>query len=129
MTEPAPLRKPTEAELDILRVLWARGEASVRDVHAALGAERRTGYTTVLKLMQIMTEKGLVTRREAGKAHLYQAAMRERDMQGRLLRDLSDKLFAGSTAMLAMHALSLDAASDEELERIKALIARKRGQS
>ncbi|HEX7799986.1 MAG TPA: BlaI/MecI/CopY family transcriptional regulator [Asticcacaulis sp.] len=129
MTEPAPLRKPTEAELDILRVLWARGEASVRDVHAALGAERRTGYTTVLKLMQIMTEKGLVTRREAGKAHLYQAAMRESDMQGRLLRDLSDKLFAGSTAMLAMHALSLDAASDEELERIKALIARKRGQS
>lgn len=128
MTEPAPLRKPTEAELDILRVLWARGEASVRDVHAALGAERRTGYTTVLKLMQIMTEKGLVTRREAGKAHLYQAAMRESDMQGRLLRDLSDKLFAGSTAMLAMHALSLDAASDEELERIKALIARKRGQ-
>ena len=129
MTEPAPLRKPTEAELDILRALWARGEASVRDVHAALGAERRTGYTTVLKLMQIMTEKGLVTRREAGKAHLYQAAMRESDMQGRLLRDLSDKLFAGSTAMLAMHALSLDAASDEELERIKALIARKRGQS
>ena len=129
MTEPAPLRKPTEAELDILRVLWARGEASVRDVHAALGAERRTGYTTVLKLMQIMTEKGLVTRREAGKAHLYQAAMRESDMQGRLLRDLRDKLFAGSTAMLAMHALSLDAASDEELERIKALSARKRGQS
>mgnify|MGYP001555714438 FL=1 len=129
MTEPAPLRKPTEAELDILRVLWARGEASVRDVHAALGAERRTGYTTVLKLMQIMTEKGLVTRREAGKAHLYQAAMRESDMQGRLLRDLSVKLCAGSTAMLAMHALSLDAASDEELERIKALIARKRGQS
>ena len=128
MTEPAPLRKPTEAELDILRALWARGEASVRDVHAALGAERRTGYTTVLKLMQIMTEKGLVTRREAGKAHLYKAAMRESDMQGRLLRDLSDKLFAGSTAMLAMHALSLDAASDEELERIKALIARKRGQ-
>jgi predicted transcriptional regulator len=129
MTENIPARKPTEAELDILRVLWAQGEASVRDVHDALNASRQTGYTTVLKLMQIMTEKGLVTRREAGKAHLYQAAMRESDMQGQLLRDLSDKLFAGSTAMLAMHALSLDSASDDDLERIKALIERKRGQS
>lgn len=122
---PPPLRKPTEAELDILRVLWARGEASVRDVHDALNTE--TGYTTVLKTMQIMTDKGLVTRKEAGKAHLYKAAMRESDMQGQLLRDLSDKLFEGSTALLAMHALSLDTASDEDLERIKALIERKRG--
>ncbi|MGN6423279.1 MAG: BlaI/MecI/CopY family transcriptional regulator [Asticcacaulis sp.] len=129
MTQINPARKPTEAELDILRVLWAQGEASVRDVHDALNATRQTGYTTVLKLMQIMTEKGLVTRREAGKAHLYQAAMRESDMQGQLLRDLSDKLFSGSTAMLAMHALSLDSASDDDLERIKALIERKRGTS
>jgi len=125
MTASAPLRKPTEAEFDILRVLWARGEASVRDVHESLNAE--TGYTTVLKTMQIMTDKKLVTRREAGKAHLYKAAIRESDMQGQLLRDLSDKLFAGSTAMLAMHALALDNASDEDLERIRALIERKRG--
>jgi predicted transcriptional regulator len=124
-----PLRKPTEAELDILRVLWERGEASVREVHAVLNEKRApaepSGYTTVLKIMQIMTDKGLVTRREAGKAHIYSAAMPESDMQGQMLRDLSDKLFAGSTAMLAMHALSLDAASDEDLERIRALIERR----
>jgi predicted transcriptional regulator len=119
-------RKPTEAELDILRALWARGAATVRDLHEALSA-RGTGYTTVLKTLQIMTEKGLVEREEAGKAHIYRPAMREEDMQTQLLKELSDKLFAGSPAMLAMHALSLQPASDEELQQIKALIERRKG--
>jgi BlaI family transcriptional regulator, penicillinase repressor len=128
-SDPAPARKPTEAELEILRVLWPRGEATVRDVHDVLNAGRPMGYTTVLKTMQIMTEKGLVERTEAGKAHIYRAAMRESDMQGQLLKDLSDKLFAGSFAQLAMHALAMETASDDELQQIKALIERKRGQS
>ena len=120
-------RKPTEAELEILRVLWTKGSATVRDVHDVLNAERAMGYTTVLKTLQIMTEKGLVNRVEAGKAHIYTPAMREEDMQGQLLKELSEKLFSGSTALLAMHALSLNPASDDELQQIKALIERKRG--
>ena len=120
-------RKPTEAELEILRVLWRKGSATVRDVHDVLNAERAMGYTTVLKTLQIMTEKSLVQRVEAGKAHIYSAAMREEDMQGQLLKELSEKLFSGSTALLAMHALSLQPASDDELQQIKALIERKRG--
>jgi|SRR6185312_10047399 len=119
-------KKPTEAELDILRALWAKGRATVRDLHEALAA-RGTGYTTVLKTLQIMTEKGLVEREEAGKAHIYRPAMREEDMQTQLLKELSDKLFSGSTAMLAMHALSLQPASDDELQQIKALIERRKG--
>lgn len=119
-------KKPTEAELDILRALWAKGSATVRDLHEALSA-RGTGYTTVLKTLQIMTEKGLVERDEAGKAHIYRPAMREEDMQTQLLKELSDKLFSGSTAMLAMHALSLQPASDDELQQIKALIERRKG--
>lgn len=128
MTQPdTPLKKPTEAELEILRVLWDKGTATVRDVHDVLNAERPMGYTTVLKTMQIMHDKGLVHREEAGKAHIYSATMRAQDMQGQLLKDLSDKLFSGSTAMLAMHALSLSPASEEELQQIRALIERKRG--
>ncbi len=121
-----PAKKPTEAELDILRALWVKGTATVRDLHEALAA-RGTGYTTVLKTLQIMTEKGLVEREEAGKAHIYRPAMREEDMQTQLLTELSDKLFSGSTAMLAMHALSLQPASDDELQQIKALIERRKG--
>ena len=79
----------------------------------------------MLKTLQIMTEKGLVEREEAGKAHIYSPAMREADMQTQLLKDLSEKLFSGSPALLAMHALSLQPASDDELEQIRALIAAK----
>ena len=126
-----PVKKPTEAELDILRVLWSKSSATVRDVHEVLSRERpdrALGYTSVLKTMQIMTEKGLVLREESGKAHIYRPAMREADMQGQLLKDLSEKLFAGSTAALAMHALSLDTASDEDLQQIRALIERHQSQ-
>jgi len=121
----APLKKPTEAELEILRVLWAKGPATVRDIHDVLSDTRSTGYTTVLKTLQIMTEKGLVEREESGKAHVYSPAMREADMQTQLLKDLSEKLFSGSPALLAMHALSLQPASEDELEQIRALIAAK----
>ncbi len=129
MTQSAvnPVRKPTEAELEILRVLWAKGDATVRDIFDVLSLERQMGYTTVLKTMQIMLDKGLVSRTEEGKAHIYAAAMREEDMQGQLLKDLSDKLFSGSPALLAMHALSMHPASDEEIQLIRALIERKRG--
>ncbi|MGN6365240.1 BlaI/MecI/CopY family transcriptional regulator [Asticcacaulis taihuensis] len=122
-----PARKPTESELEILRALWSKGSATVREVFEVLSTEREIGYTTVLKTMQIMLDKGLVSRTEDGKAHIYAAAMREEDMQGQLLKDLSDKLFSGSPALLAMHALSLQPASDEEIQLIKALIERKRG--
>ncbi|MCR6661087.1 MAG: BlaI/MecI/CopY family transcriptional regulator [Asticcacaulis sp.] len=122
-----PARKPTESELEILRALWSKGSATVREVFEVLSTEREMGYTTVLKTMQIMLDKGLVSRTEDGKAHIYTAAMREEDMQGQLLKDLSDKLFSGSPALLAMHALSLQPASDEEIQLIKALIERKRG--
>ena len=122
-----PARKPTEAELEILRALWTKGSATVREVFDVLSTEREIGYTTVLKTMQIMLDKGLVSRIEDGKAHIYAAAMREEDMQGQLLKDLSDKLFSGSPALLAMHALSMQPASDEEIQLIKALIERKRG--
>ncbi|HTN39772.1 MAG TPA: BlaI/MecI/CopY family transcriptional regulator [Asticcacaulis sp.] len=123
----SPARKPTEAELEILRVLWAKGSATVREVFDVLSLEREMGYTTVLKTMQIMLDKALVSRTEEGKAHIYAAAMREEAMQGQLLQDLSDKLFSGSPALLAMHALSMQPASDEEIQLIKALIERKRG--
>ncbi len=122
-----PARKPTESELEILRALWAKGSATVREVFEVLSTEREIGYTTVLKTMQIMLDKGLVSRTEDGKAHIYAAAMREEDMQDQLLKDLSNKLFSGSPALLAMHALSLQPASDEEIQLIKALIERKRG--
>ncbi len=128
-TSELPLKKPTEAELDILRVLWSIGPATVRDIHDVMSATRSTGYTTVLKTLQIMTEKGLTVREEAGKAHIYSPAMAEADMQTQLLKDLSEKLFAGSPALLAMHALSLQPASDDELKQIRALIARKSKES
>jgi len=126
-------KKPTEAEFEILRALWIKQPATVRDVFETLGADRPEdrplGYTTVLKTMQIMTEKGLVTRQEQGKAHVYMAAMAETDMQTQMLKDLSEKLFSGSTAALAMHALGLNPASEDELQQIRALIARKGSQS
>lgn len=120
-------KKPTEFELEILSALWAHGDSTVRDIHTALSATRKLGYTTVLKAFQVMTEKGLVQRVEAGKAHIYHPVMSEEAMQTRLLTDLSQKLFSGSTGALAMHALSLNRASKEELEQIQALIDRRKG--
>ena len=121
------LPKPTEGELEILRVLWDKGPATVRELHDSLSQERSLAYTTVLKLLQIMTEKGLVQRTEAGRAHVYRTTASQEETQSQLLRDLSTRLFAGSATQLAMHALAMDPASSDELKEIRKLIERKQG--
>ena len=118
--------RPTEAELELLQILWQKQPATVREIHDALNEEKVSGYTTVLKLLQIMTTKGLVVRDEAARAHVYRAAFSQDTMQSRLLKDLSNRLFAGSAAQLALHALSMESASDAELAEIRALLERKR---
>ena len=120
------LPKPTEVELELLRALWEKGSASVRELHEVVNRQRPLGYTSVLKTLQIMTEKGLVERTEAGKAHIYHAAASQEETQNQLLRDLSERLFSGSAAQLAMHALSMQPASEEELEEIRKIIRQKR---
>jgi len=120
------LPKPTEAELELLRVLWEKGPTTVRDVHDAINVQRPVVYTSVLKILQIMTEKGLVEREESGKAHIYRAAASQEDTQNQLLRDLSERLFSGSAAQLAMHALAMQPTSDAELDEIRNLIEQKR---
>jgi BlaI family transcriptional regulator, penicillinase repressor len=118
--------RPTEAELELLRILWEKEPATVREIYDALNQERPSGYTTVLKMLQIMTAKGLVERDEANRAHVYRAAMGQDAMQSRMLKDLSVRLFAGSAAQLALHALAMEPASAGELDEIRALIERKR---
>jgi BlaI family penicillinase repressor len=120
------LPKPTEVELELLRALWDKDSATVRELYEVVSQQRALGYTSVLKTLQIMTEKGLVEREEAGKAHIYRAAASQGETQSQLLRDLSERLFAGSAAQLAMHALSMQAASAEELEEIRKIIKQKR---
>jgi len=126
MREKRDLPKPTEAELELLRALWDMGSASVRELHEVVSSQRPLGYTSVLKTLQIMTEKGLVERTEAGKAHIYRAAATQEETQNQLLRDLSERLFSGSAAQLAMHALAMQPASEEELEEIRRIIRQKR---
>lgn len=119
---PPPLPLPTSAELSILAVLWRRGPSTVREVHEALKDAQDTGYTTVLKLMQIMAQKGLVTRDESQRSHVYRALVSEEQAQRGLLTDLMDKAFSGSAAQLVMRALSSERASREELAEIRALL-------
>lgn len=114
--------RPTDAEHAILRVLWAEGPQTVRVVHERLG--RGTGYTTVLKLLQIMTEKGLVDRDESRRSHVYRARPTEADVQDRLVSDLAARAFGGSAAQLAMRALSEKPASKDELDEVRALLKR-----
>jgi BlaI family transcriptional regulator, penicillinase repressor len=121
----SPRRKPTDAELDILAVLWERGPSTVRQVAEALG--RENAYTTVLKLLQIMTEKRLVQRRESGRLHIYAAAKSRDETQRHLVRDLLNRAFGGSAAQLVMRALSASKASPEELAEIRKLIDQHRG--
>ena len=113
-------RKPTDGELAILRVLWSRGPCTVRQVADALG--RDTGYTTALKLLQIMSEKALVTRDETARAHVYAARAPETQTQRQLVRDLVDRAFGGSAAQLVVQALSGRRASPEEIEDIRKLL-------
>lgn len=121
--------RPTEAELELLRILWEKEPATVREIYDTLNHERASGYTTVLKLLQIMTAKGLVVRDEANRAHVYRAAISQDDMQSKILKDLSMRLFSGSAAQLALHALAMEPASQNELDEIRALIERKRSGS
>lgn len=114
--------KPTEAELAILQVLWRHGASTVADVQRALNEVRPTGYTTVLKLLQIMTEKGLVTRDESRRAHVYQPALTEAETQQQLVGDLLDRAFSGSASRLVLRALSARRASPAELAQIRQLL-------
>ena len=118
-------RKPTDAELAILRVLWARGPSTVRQVAEDMG--REGGYTTVLKLLQIMTEKRLVRRDEAARTHVYEAAFSQDHTERQLVTDLLDRVFDGSAAKLVLQALAATKAGPEELDEIKKLIAAKTG--
>ena len=113
--------RPTDAELGILRVLWQIGPATVRDVHEML-AGRGDGYTTVLKLLQIMHQKGLVTRDESQRAHVYAPAMEKRDAQEHMLGDFMQRVFDGSREQLVLQALGSGRATPEELARIRALL-------
>jgi BlaI family transcriptional regulator, penicillinase repressor len=114
--------RPTDAELAILRVLWNRGPSTVRQVHDVLGRERPTAYTTALKLLQIMTEKGLVRRDETDRTHIYQARLTEEQTQRQLVRDLLERAFGGSASKLVMQVLAAKRASAEELGEIRKLI-------
>ena len=118
----AKLPKPTEAELTILRVLWQRGPSTVRQVHEALNAVRKTGYTTVLKFMQIMHEKGLVIRDETSYAHVYEARLPQEQAQRTLIADLLDRAFEGSMSNLVLQALSSRKATPEELSKIRRIL-------
>ena len=122
------LPKPTAAELDILRVLWQRGSATVRDVYEALG-NPDAAYTTTLKFMQIMAAKGLVERDDSQRAHLYRPAVAQEETQRRLVDELMDKAFGGSAANLVLRALSRKSASKEELAEIRRMIATYEGEA
>ena len=114
--------RPTDAELAILQVLWAHGPSTVRQVHERLSSARETGYTTTLKLMQIMADKGLVTRDESARTHVYEARRTRDETQRQLVADLLDRAFGGSAAALVLQALSAHPASAEELREIRRLV-------
>jgi predicted transcriptional regulator len=116
------LPRPTDAELAILRVLWDRGPSTVRQVHEAQAESRDTGYTTTLKLMQIMAEKRLVTRDESARTHVYAARAPQDETQRQLVSDLMERAFGGSAAALVLQALSAQPASPDELREIQRLI-------
>jgi BlaI family transcriptional regulator, penicillinase repressor len=120
MSEAPP--RPTPAETEILGVLWDRGPSTVRAVLGALERDREIGYTTVLKLLQIMAGKGLVLRNETDRTHVYRAAVRRDVVQGELVGDLIDRAFDGSAAELVMRALSNGRSTPQELERIRELV-------
>ena len=111
--------KPTESELEILRVLWEKGPSTVREVHEVLGQSKDAGYTTTLKLMQIMHEKGLLDRDTSSKTHIYSANVSQENTQRQLLDKMIDTVFNGSASQLVLQALGNHKSSKEELEKIK----------
>lgn len=119
--------RPTQAELEILRVLWLRGPSSVRDVQEVLAQEREAGYTTVLKLLQIMATKGLVLRDESSRSHVYRAAVPQEQTQQQLVRDLLERAFDGSASQLILQALAARRATPEEMREIRRMLDRAEG--
>ena len=114
--------KPTESELEILQVLWQKGKATVRDVHEQLVVNRDIGYTTTLKLMQIMHEKGLVQRDDSSRTHIYKAVTNKENTQKFLLNKFIGNLFGGSSSQLVLQALGSQTVSHDELNQIQSLI-------
>ena len=114
--------KPTDGELAILRVLWRRGPSTVREIHSTMNAAKPTGYTTVLKLLQIMADKGLVDRDESAHAHVYKARRPEEQTQQTLVADLLDRAFDGSAGRMVVQALAAQKAGPEELAEIRKLL-------
>ena len=115
--------RPTDAELAVLRVLWAHGASTVREVHTAMAGKRTVAYTTTLKVLQVMTAKGLTLREERGTQHLYRPRHPEQQMQRRLVRDLLDRAFGGSTSQFFLQALASKKTSPAELREIRRLLA------
>lgn len=111
--------KPTESELEILNILWQKGPCSVRQVHEVIEQTKSSGYTTTLKLMQIMRDKGLVTRDSSAKVHIFQAAVTQKQAQGQMIRRMVDTAFNGSASQMVMQALGNYKASADELKEIK----------
>ena len=118
-----PATKPTQAEVEILGILWERGPSTVREVHERFGAERSVGYTGVLKLLQNMHAKGLVARNQDGQAHVYEAREPTR-MKRQLLGELVSRVFGGSASQLVLHLLEDEKASPEEIEEIRQMLAK-----
>lgn len=114
--------QPTEKELDILQVLWAKGPQTVREVNDQLQSEKEIGYTTTLKILQIMHDKGLVSRELKGKTHIYKSIISESATQQKMLDKVVDKVFKGSAMNLVMQALGNSKSSDKELDEIRAYI-------
>ena len=117
------VKKPTEAELNILRILWEKGPSTVRAVHETLYPKDSVGYTTTLKLMQIMVDKKIAVRDTSSRTHIYSAVLEEQQNQQRVVKDLLEGIFGGSSSKLVMQVLGNHRASQEELEEIKALIS------
>jgi BlaI family transcriptional regulator, penicillinase repressor len=117
-----PLQKPTASELEILRVLWTRGPSTVREVHESLREQKALGYTTVLKLLQIMTAKGTVRRNEEQRAHVYEACLPATETKRQLAGDVLQRVFEGSASELMMHALAGRRTSKKELEELRRLL-------
>ena len=115
-------RKPTASELEILQVLWERGPSTVREVHQALSEKRPIGYTSVLKLMQIMTAKGTVRRNEEQRAHVYEAVQPAEKTKRQLALDVLQRVFDGSASQLMMHALAGHKGSKEEVQELRRLL-------
>lgn len=122
-----PFIRPTEKELEILQILWEKGPVAVKDVHEAMGGESENGYTTILKLLQIMNEKGLTTRQKSGKLHLYEAVVSREHTRQFMLDKMIHTVFQGSAAQLVMSALGNKKSSREELSEIKRYLEKLEG--